>query len=97
MDWRILGHPTDGSAIRNFQSKNEMYESLLHAYSVDVSECSPQQYSEYVENIANVNEGGEANTFEFNDKKYAPSIFDRNPEPEPEKLRRDVERYLSKN
>ena len=75
MDWRILGHPTDGSAIRNFQSKNEMYESLLRAYSVDVSECSPQQYSEYVENIANVNEGGEANTFEFNDKKYAPSIF----------------------
>lgn len=97
MDWRILGHPIDGSAIRNFQSKNEMYESLLRAYSVDVSECSPQQYSEYVENIANVNEGGEANTFEFNDKKYAPSIFDRNPEPEPEKLRRDVERYLSKN
>ena len=97
LDWRILGHPTDGSAIRNFQSKNDMYESLLRAYSVDVSECNPQHYSEYVENIVNANGGVSANTFEFNGKKYAHNIFKPTSEPVSEKLRRDVEMYVSNN
>ncbi|MEP4545550.1 MAG: tetratricopeptide repeat protein [Saccharospirillum sp.] len=94
-DWRYLGHPTDGSAIKNFQSKQVMYESLLSAYSVDVSECSQLHYADYVENIANVNVGISANTFEFNDQSYSPGILELPSMLESERLRVDVEHYLS--